>query len=346
MSFAEFMQTRPDGGEVLLNERTGKPLAWADIFQAMGADPSKLLLNELASMNDDFRLIVSLVVTDCFIKGFSETATGQPPLWSDVCFSTGVATQFDEIRKTWFKFQGAPTLTAEGENFPEASISLGTEVVRLEKRGLTLRLTTEFARSNPLDIIESWLVELGRMYQYLENNRCVDTLINGDLAGGVNAAPVIGVLDPTVGLQYDDLLNCWMVGDEIGEQFFTMISGRTIGSKIGSLDEFKQRQLGKPSILVENHQPEPSVMSRFVSQQVPDNQLLLVDRSHAIRQRIFIPLRVDRAFKPENWTEGITIGYYTGFERVADKACVVIDESLALAEHDFPSWFTVGGVRP
>jgi hypothetical protein len=311
----------------------------------MRADPSKLLLNELASMTDDFRGLVGPVITDAFIKGYSETSTGRPPLWSQMCFSTGVETKFDEVRKIWLKFQGEPTLTGEAEQFPEATIQSGRENIRLEKRGVTLRLTSEFIRENPLTIVESWLTEMGRVYQSIENDRCVETLLNGDVPSGANAAPVIGVGDTTVGIDFADFSRCWNRGSMIGENWATFVAGEDMSQKISTIDEFKEPRTGKSLVVLQN-KPEPAVMNRFVSPKMPSSQILLVDWSHALRQRVFIPLRIDRAFKPENWTEGVTIGYVTGYERVADKACVVIDESLAFADHGFPSWFTVGGVRP
>ncbi len=345
ISFAEFMATRPDGGEVFLSERTEKPLTWADLFHAMRADPSKLLLNELASMNDDFRGLVGPVITDAFIKGYAETSTGRPPLWSQMCFATGVDTKFDEVRKQWLSFQGDPTLTGEAEQFPEATIRFGHATIRLEKRGLTLRLTSEFIRECPLTIIESWLTEMGRVYQSIENDRCVETLLNGDVPSGANAAPVIGVGDTNVGIDFADFLRCWNRGSMIGENWATFVAGEDMSQKISCIDEFKEPRTGKSLVVLQN-KPEPAVMNRFVSPKMPSSQILLVDWSHALRQRVFIPLRIDRSFKPENWTEGITIGYVTGYERVADKACMVIDESLAFADHGFPEWFTVGGVRP
>ena len=278
ISFSEFIATRPDGGEILFRNKTGNPLVWADLFEAMGKNPSQIVMSELASM-DTFGLLLGLAVQDAFIKGFSETSTGQPPLWSKICFATGVDAKFDQIDKTWFTFPGEPVPTAQGENFPEAKITLGSERIRLEKRGLTLRLTTEFARSNPLTIVESWLVEMGRVYQHQENGRCVDCLLNGDVPGGVNAAPVIGVVDPAKGLQYEDLVNCWMVGDEIGEQFFTMISGRVMGTKIALMEEFKRRDLQKRWVCT----TRIDLLTEEVIRDLRDGGVVQVDAGHGRR---------------------------------------------------------------
>ncbi len=343
IGFEEFAQTRPDGGGIWLNQK-GQPLSWPDIFEAFAQDPSRVTLNSLTTITDDFRSLLGAMFADCFIKGFSRTAALKRALWSTLCYQTGVASEFDEIRRTWFQFHGEPVRTAEGETFPEGRLSVGSEVVRLEKRGINIKLTEEFVRGNPLSIIEEWLVEMGRVYQNIENNRAVDTLINGDLASGANAAPVIGVGDVSAGIAYDDFLRVWNRGDSIGENYFSVIANEDTMNQVGQIDEFRERQYGTPMVSMVNR-PEPSSIDRFVSSQVPDNQVILMDRSHAMRQRVFIPIRVDRGFKPETWEHGLTIGYHSGYERVADKAVVVIDETLPFADNGFPSWFTVGGTR-
>jgi hypothetical protein len=86
-------------------------------------------------------------------------------------------------------------------------------------------------------------------------------------------------------------------------------------------------------------------MERYVSSEVPDNQVMLVDTNHALRQRVFIPMTVKESARPEDWTKGVTIGYSTAFERIGDKAAVVMDETKAYSGYGFPSWFVVGGYR-
>ena len=344
ISFQEFMQTRPDGGPILLNER-GAPLTWADLFEMAKIDPASTLLNQIATIPDDFRLLLGLYITDAFIKGFSQTNDGQSPLWSKLCFQTGVATPFPEIRRTWYKFEGEPKPTAEAETFPEAKISVGTEAINSEKRGINLKLTEELVRSSPLNVVEGWLVETGRVYQHIEDSRAVTTLVNGDLQSGANAAPVVGISDVNVGIDYADFSRCWNRGSMIGERWFSVIAGEDMSNKIAGIDEFKERQVGTPQVQLVNR-PEPSQIDRFVSAQVPDNQIVLLDKTHCLRQRNFIPLRIDKSFKPENWIHGITIGYQSAFERVADKAVVILNETLSYNDYPFPTWFTVGGVRP
>ncbi|MFA6221454.1 MAG: hypothetical protein WC647_03995 [Desulfomonilaceae bacterium] len=341
--FEEFIQTRPDGGQIFLSQK-GEPLTWADLLEAAGIDPIRESFNSLAALSDDFRYLFGPLVSDIFTKGFSQTPAGSPPLWQQLCFQVGVPSQFPAIRKAWFTFQGQPIATAEGENFPESRISQGTEEIRFSKFGTLVRLTEEYIKANPLAITESWLTEMGRVYQALEDGRAVDCLAAGDLSTGANAAPVIGVSDPTVGIDYVDLVRCWIKGQAIGERYFTIVAGEEMSNKLAAIDEFKERQVGTSQVALVNR-PEPSQVERYVSPHVPDNQLIVVDTSHALRQRNFIPITVDRTFRPESWERGIVIGYQSGYERVADKAVVIIDETKAYADYQFPSWFVVGGYR-
>ena len=340
--FETFMQTRPDGGDVLRNS-AGDPYSMNDLYIAMGQDPYALYLNNLATRDDDFKYLFGPILEDIMWKGFMEEA-GQPAMWQSLCASVGVPAAQEAIKRTWIRFNGEPKPTAEGEIFPEVTISGGEEQIAWKKKGLTLRLTTEYLRANPLPVVQDYLIYIGRVLQHLENQAVVQCLINGDLANSANSAPVVGVASTSAGIDYADFLRCWTRGSLLGERWYTLISGEVMGNKIGLLDEFKIRENGTPLVTLANR-PEPTNMARWISSEIPDNQALLVDTSHAVRQRVFIPLNVRQSDKPENWTEGVTVGYSSTFERLADKAVVALDETKAFSTYGFPSWFTVGGFR-
>jgi hypothetical protein len=126
------------------------------------------------------------MVGDIFIKGFSKNVEGKPALWSQLCFQVGVPTQFPAFRKAWFTFSGQPVSTAEGETFPQATVSQGTEEIRLQKFGISIRMTEEFIKSSPLNVVEAWLEEMGGIYQALEDGWSVTTPVSGDLSTGAN----------------------------------------------------------------------------------------------------------------------------------------------------------------
>jgi hypothetical protein len=345
LGFNEYLACRPDGGQVFLSQKTGQPLTISDLLEVAGIDPVRDSLNSLAALSDDFKFLFGPLVGDIFIKGFAKNAAGQPALWQQLCFQVGIPTQFPAFRKAWFTFSGQPVSTSEAEPFPQASIGQGTEEIRLQKFGLSIRMTEEFIKSSPLNVIEAWLEEMGRIYQALEDGRAVTTLVSGDLSTGANAAPIIGVSSTAVGLDYADLSRCWTRGAIIGERWFAVVSGEEMSNKLAAIDEFKIRQTGTSQVTLANR-PEPYQIDRYISPSIPDHQIMLVDTSHALRQRNFIPIRVDKSFKPESWERGLVVGYQSGYERVADKGVIIIDETLDFASHGFPTWYSVGGTRP
>lgn len=342
-TFAEFLKTRPDGGEVIKNGH-GEPIGLKDIFQDMGQDPYQLHIHNLATRDDDFRYLFGPIIEDIVVRGYMERRDGLPAMWARLVFAAGVTAQQEAIRRTWFKFNGVPVPTAEGETFPEATISQGEETIAWKKKGLTLRLSEEYLRANPLPVISNWLAEVGRIFQHMENVGAVATLVSGDLSTGANAAPVIGVSSTSNGIDYVDFTTCWNRGNLLGEDWFVMVSGESMGNKISAIDEFKERQIGNPQVTIVNR-PEPATMERYVSSEVPASQVMLVDTNHALRQRVFIPMTVKESARPEDWTKGVTIGYSTAFERIGDKAVVVMDETEAYSAYGFPSYFVVGGYR-
>lgn len=342
-TFEEFMKTRPDGGEILKNN-AGEAIGLKDIFQDMGQDPYGLHINNLATRDDDFRYLFGPIIEDIVVRGYMERRDGLPAMWTRLVFAAGVTASQEAIRRTWFKFNGVPVPTAEGETFPEATISQGEETIAWKKKGLTLRLSEEYLRANPLPVISNWLAEVGRIFQHMENVGAVATLVAGDLSTGANAAPIIGVASTSNGIDYVDFTTCWNRGNLIGEDWFVMVSGEAMGNKISAIDEFKERQVGSPQITIVNR-PEPATMERYVSSEIPANQVMLVDTSHALRQRVFIPMTVKESARPEDWTKGVTIGYSTAFERIGDKSVVVMDDTKIYSGYGFPSYFVVGGYR-
>ena len=341
IQFSEFLKTRPDHGEII--RKDGRPITLEDIFIDMGTDPYQLCLNNLASRDDDFRYLFGPILEDIIWKGFNGEPDA-PAMWQSLCAATGVPVAQESIQRTWIRFNGEPAPTAEGELFPEVTLQYGDETIAWKKKGLTLRLTVEYLRANPLPIIADYLIYVGRVLQYLENKACVLALVNGDLAAAANAAPVVGVESTQIGIDYVDFLKCWSRGGILGELWFTVLSGETMGVKLGLIDEFKVKETGASLVTIANR-PEPQNMNRWLSEDVPEHQALLVDTSHAVRQRVFVPLNVMQSSRPENWTSGVTVGYSSTFERLADKALVAIDETLLFSEYGFPTWFTIGGNR-
>lgn len=345
ITFEAFAQTRPDGGTVIVSPRTSRPIEWVDLFNDMGVNPYDLTLSNLASRNDDYRYLFGPIIEDAFTKGFLQERNNRTPLWSLLCSQTGIPTLSEGLTRAWMQFEGTPSRTAEGEQFPVAKLKMSSEHFYWGKYGLTLQMTNEFARATPIPVVEDWLAELGMIYQVKENERAINALINGDLESEGNATPVIGVVDPEVGIQYEDFVNVWIRGAMIGENWFTMVSGEQMGRLVSLLDEFKVKEVGSARVQAVNS-PEPQFMNRFVNQAVPENQILFVDESHAMRQRVFFPISLVESDHPENWTRGLTIAYSTVFERIADKATIIVDQSKSFQEHGFPSWYRVGGVRP
>ena len=341
IQFSEFLKTRPDGGEVIL--KNGVPITVLDILTDMGTDPDQLYLNNLASRNDDFKYLFGPILEDIIWGGFNG-GPDSPAMWQSLCAATNVPVAQESLQSTSIQFNGVPGPTAEGEMFPEVTLQYCDKAFAWKKKGLSLRLTVEYLRANPLPVISHYLIYIGRLLQYIENQACILALLNGDLTGPATAAPVVGVATTQIGLGYEDFLRCWTRGGILGERWHTVISGEAMGIKIGQIHEFQVRETGTPLVQIVNR-PEPQNMNRWVSEDVPEHQVLLVDTSNAVRQRVFIPLNVMQSEKPENWTQGVNVGYSTIFERLGDKALVAIDESKAFSGYGFPTWFAIGANR-
>ena len=141
---------------------------------------------------------------------------------------------------------------------------MGAETIQLEKFGINFRISEELNKATPLSIMSNMIVEVGRRYAVKENQRAVTALISGDLTSGLNAAPIIGVNDVATGIDYSDFLRTWTKGAVLGESYYTVVANESMAYKLGLIDEFKERALGKAQVGLIN-KPEPDSIDRYVS---------------------------------------------------------------------------------
>jgi hypothetical protein len=343
-TFHNFLKKRPDGGEVIMN-RAGKPADLLDLLTLEGIDPYHMTIGNAIGREDDFKWLIGPFIEDAVWQGYISSDDKRPALWTVLCFAIGVPAQQESIMRVKLGFKGAPAPTGELENLPTTTLSHSDESLSWKKTAWMLQMSNELVRFAPLPVIEPWFAEAGRIQQHSKNLAVVKAIVNGTVPTGNDACPIIGVLDTEKGLQYIDHLDPWGVGDEIGEQWFTMLHNRSMSVTIGSIEEFKRRESGTPKVALKNS-PEPDEMDRYVSPEVPDDQEILVDTSHCVRERVSIPFHIKQAEKLENYSQAVAFIESYCFEKIGEKSCIGIDQTLDRETHPIPAWFELGESRP
>lgn len=343
ITFNNFLKTRPDGGDFVLN-KADKPADLMELMALGGVDPFKTDILGLISREDDFRWLVGPFIEDAVYQGYVESDTGKPALWTVLCFQVGMPAQQESIKKVKLGFVGAPARTGELENLPTTTMYHSDESLSWGKVAWMLKMSNELLRFNPLPVIQPWLTEAGRIQQYTKNRACVKAIVNGTVSTGTDSCPIIGVADTEKGLQYSDFLEPWGLGDEIGEQWFTLLYRRSMSVRVGSIEEFKKREYGTPKVVLKNS-PEPEDMNRYISPEVPNSEVVLVDTRHCVRERVSIPFHIMDGDDIDHYAQKIAFVESSTFERVGEKACIGIDETLDIDDNPIPSWMEIGQHR-
>jgi len=346
-TFENFLTNRPDGGDsIVINGVHMKRTE--DLLVHAGIDPMLTTMNEILTREDDFKWLVGPWISDIVWRGYvGEPA--KPALWTKLCYAIGVPVVQETLKRVKLWFSGRPAPTGELATIPTAKLFHGDESIAWKKVAWGLEMSNEFLRFSPVPIIEPYLVEAGRIQQVTKDLACVAAIVNGSLSTGADSCPIIGVAATETGLAYVDFVEPWALGDQIGQNWNTLLYPRSMAVTVGSINEFKPYLDLGVALAPLRQTPEP-VPDRFVSASVPDHQTIMVDTRNCVRERVSIPFHVMNDDDIRTYSQIITFVESSVFEKTGEKSCLGIDETQARGEagasYGIPTWFELGQHRP
>ncbi len=228
--------------------------------------------------------------------------------------------------------------SAEAATIEEGSVSYGSRDVKLRKKARGIGISYEAIQFNSLSLVQIFFEDAGRILGQTLNAMAVDTVVNGDQAGGTEAAAVIGVDNTTNGITWKDLTRVAVQGGLIGRTFSQAIGNATTALNYLNLDEVKNKQQGTPLLGTALRSPLTMPESLFVSSNVATNQLVLQDPSMSLVQLTAMPLMVETEKIISKQIEKSYASIMTGFAKLMRTASVIIDGSIAYSGNQFPAW--------
>jgi hypothetical protein len=226
--------------------------------------------------NDGTKPLFNAIVEDGLRMGFERQSN-----WGRLVAET---VDSDQLSQQWYYLQHDDDWyelrdVGQGAPIPTGQIKLGDQSIKMHKRGRGLEWTDEAKRTN-IDMVRLWLrklgVQLGRQYENVAINR----LLNGYFADGSDAAPTIGV-DTAGTLTLGDIFYAAKHQEQnlgFTPQLAIMnlntafqVTNMRDGDSFVYRDELKNGQFAD----VVNGQP-------FISNQVPDNRIVLVDTNFSL----------------------------------------------------------------
>lgn len=230
--------------------------------------------------------------------------------------------------------------TEEAATIEEGTVVYGDKDVKITKLGKGIKITDEAVMFNTVDFLSIFFEQVGRKFAAKLNGKAVTCLTNGDQADLSENAAVIGVADVQEGLTYRDMLTPWVKLGLIGRMANTLIAGPQMAVDYLDLPPVRDRQNVGSALLPTNIRvPIPAATDLFPASQAAPDQIILVDPSVAMVQLTAQALKGESERFASKGLSGTYFTVYTGFAIVQRDGRVIIDQSLDIATHDFPSWF-------
>ena len=305
------------------------------VYNELGINPNVMTVEQLIDLDPDTRWLVPEIFRDAIRKGIRST-----PNYSRLVAASETIPQPQHNMPYWDLSDAEPDPLQQGETIGKGSVTYGSKMVSVSKQGLGVSITYEALQFSSLNMVSIFLEDVGIKLGQKLDKALVDILVNGDQANGSESAAVIGVNNPVTGLLYRDLLYAWIRGSRLGRMYSTMVASEAMANTIMNLTEFKDKQAGTPQQSVVLNATIPSQSQVFLTGQLDDTQVVLMDVARALVQLTATPLTVEGEKIISKQIQDTYATITTGFANIFRDARVVIDASLDVASNDFPAYMT------
>lgn len=286
-----------------------------DVVRELGIeDIGKVNVRALLD-NDGTKPLFNAIIEDGLRMGFERQSN-----WNALVSST---VNSDQLSQQWYYLDADDADDYElrdigqGAPIPTGTIKLGDQSIKMHKRGRGIEWTDEAKRAN-IDMVQLWLMKLGKQLGRQYENVAVDRLLNGYFADGFDAAPTIGVGTANTLTLGDIFYAAKYQEQELGFNPNLAIMNLKTAFTVTNLKDngyyiYKNEMQNSKFADVINNQP-------FISNQVPDNRIILVDTSFALVRYSGKPFGVESERSVKTQVEGsygTEISEFVPFEKNA-----------------------------
>lgn len=302
-------------------------------FEKIGVNPRILTMENIYSMPDQsIRWIVPEIIREAITLGIR-----QAPFYPNIISSDQPISGLQAIMPSINMSDAAPAKVNEAETIPLGDVSFGQKSVRLFKIGKGFKITDEVKNYVSLDILGIYLRDFGVQLGYALDDLALNVLLNGNKPDGSESAPFIGVATANT-LTYKDMLRIWVRAARMGRNFNTMIGSENLALDMLDLPEFKNKQAGTTQATLTIKSPVPTDASLYIHSGTPANSTVMVDTSAALIKLTAKQLMLESERIVSNQTEATYASLTTGFSKMYQDACVVLDKSKAFGTYGFPDF--------
>ncbi|MCU6603771.1 hypothetical protein OCO53_25355 [Peribacillus frigoritolerans] len=287
----------------------------SELIRALGIeDIGKVQVRELLD-NDGTKPLFNAIVEDGLRMGFERNSN-----WAALVAQT---VNSDQLSQQWYYLDAEDPddydlrEIGQGAPIPVGKIQLGDNSIKLHKRGRGIEWTDESRRAN-IDMVALWLRQLGRQLGRQYENVAVSRLLNGYFTDGQDSPRSLGIATAGELSLADIFYGSAYMEQEMGFTPKVAIMNLETAYRITTLrdgDAYVYRnelQNGQFADVV-NAPP-------FISNEVPDNRIILVDTDFALVRYNGKPFGVESERSAKTQVEGsygTEISEFVPFEKDA-----------------------------
>ena len=319
-------------------------LSMGDFLTKVGVETNRDTINNLLTVpNQGIKWLVPELIRDAITLGIR-----QAPIYPTLIASGQSVNALTVIMPQVNMSDAAPAKVNEGETIPLGTVSFGQKQVTLFKLGKGLKLTDELKNYVSMDVLSIFLRDFGIKLGYAQDVLAIDCLINGDKNDGSESAPVVGVLN-TGSIEYKDLLRIWVRAGRMGRNFSTLVADEEAAINTLALPQFSNWSVlpnyrtQQPIHRMNLRTPIPQSSDFLIHGNVPDGDILLVDKSSAMIKLNSQALMVESERIVSNQTEAVYASLTTGFAKVYRDAAIILDSSIQF--NGFPPYMEIDPLK-
>lgn len=315
------------------NEVTGSPDGF---LQMLGINPSQASIQSLMTMPDvniGYTWLVPEIVREAIRLGIR-----RDPIYGNFIAGEENVSGLQIIVPAIEMSDATATELGEAETIPTGEMRFNQKTVKLMKVGTGISLTDEVIQYCSLNLLTTYLQDVGVKLGTSLDAMAIQTLINGDATDGSDSVATIGANTVNT-LAYRDILRIWIRMSVLGRRPQNILGNEDSSMDLLDLQEFKGFAGTKTMANIRLTTPVPTEQGAYISGYMPTgNKLLFVDNTSAMIKFNASALNVK---SEEIISKGVSNTYAsltTGFATMYKDARVMLDYSLDYATNGFPAY--------
>jgi hypothetical protein len=251
----------------------------------------------------------------------------------------------DSVNIPYFNLSDASAKdTGEGVTVEEGTVDHNSKKVVIKAKARAIKISYEAIMFNTISLLALFFEDFGRRFALSLTADAVDVIVNGDVADGSEAAPVIGV--QTVGqFSYKDFLRVGIRFNQLGRTGLAAIGNEDTCLDYLDLPEVKSKQnLGAALMAVKFKSAVQTPEDLYASHKVAASRLAIVDTAVSLVKLTAQPLLLETERIIMKRLQGSVASTITGFAKLQRNGSTLIDKTLdynaAGGANKFPAWMS------